>query len=123
MGEYVGADLKGNVLWTTTTNTTENWVQSVPMYMYPCTISIPSITNIGVEEKKMRGLFSVYIVDPETDGIQYKESFIAKDETSAKMKAYASLKLDKDADEYDFVVVRLGNVRCKKEISEVRIAK
>ncbi len=73
------------------------------------------------EEAKpaMRGLYEITVVDPETDSfvlIEGKVTWktIAKDETSAKLKAVSKAVLPKDVDEYDIIVRRLGDVRPKK---------
>lgn len=78
------------------------------------------------EKKKMsRGLYRVYIVDPETDEVIHDTgAIVARDEDSARLKAVqiAGGTLVKDIDDYDFVVVELGDVRAKKEVQEVRLA-
>ena len=78
-------------------------------------------------ETKMRGLYEVYIVDPDEDEIVWEtpKPFVAKDEDSAERKAIrmAGDKLDdsKDLDDYDFIVIELGSVRPKKEVKKVRV--
>lgn len=84
------------------------------------------ITNYYPQEKenpKMRGLFDVYIVDPEIDDVAWSKCIIAKDEQSAKLKVVSSATLTKDIDDYDIIVVKLGNVRPKKEVQEVKVVK
>jgi hypothetical protein len=76
------------------------------------------------EKPNMRGLFQVYIVDPTAAGIVCKDVCIAQDESSAKLKVAAgcpALK-DKDFDDFDFIVVHLGDVRPKaKKVTHVSV--
>lgn len=77
------------------------------------------------KEKTMRGLFLVYVVDPEFDLIvaQFGPA-VAVDGDSAKMKAIAKCgPFVKDIDDLDFVVLKLGNIRAKREVQTVKIAK
>ena len=71
-----------------------------------------------VQENKnhMRGLFEVFIVDPETASLVAHEHVVANDERSAQLKGALSAKLG-DVDDYDFIVRRLGDVRAKKKAS------
>lgn len=72
----------------------------------------------------MRGLFDVYIVDPENDSVIWEwEGVVAKDEQSAKLKAVSKATLGGDVDDYDIIVVKLGSVRPKKEVQEVKVVK
>lgn len=77
------------------------------------------------EEKPMRGLYRVYIVDPKTDVVLTTPAFVAKDENSARMKALQrnADKLTHDIDHYDVITERVGNVQPKKETQTVRIVK
>ncbi len=79
--------------------------------------------------KMARGLYIGFVVDPETDEVVYQaDPFVAKDNDSAKMKLVVFANnanptaLKKDADELDFVLLRLGDVRAKKEVQEVRLS-
>lgn len=72
----------------------------------------------------MRGLFFVYIVDPILDVvISITGPIVAKDSDNARLKAVqaAGEALTKDIDDYDIIVCRLGDVRKKKEVQEVKV--
>jgi len=73
----------------------------------------------------MRGLFVGYVVDPEMDNVVFSTTlpFVAKDEQSAKFKLVqmAGVLIEEDLDDYDIVVFKLGSVRPKKEIQEVKV--
>lgn len=78
------------------------------------------------QEKKekappMRGLFQVLIVDPDKDDIVYETVLVAADAAVAKLKAAVKANLPKDVDEYDFAVVKLGDVRPKQKVKEVKV--
>lgn len=65
----------------------------------------------------MRGLFRVFIVDPETDEILYQGDHIATDSSTAKMRAVGKAgPIEKDLDDLDVIAVQLGNVRAKEEV-------
>lgn len=69
------------------------------------------------KEREMRGLFTVIIVDPETDDIIYEGKHIAADEGAAKMRAATRAgELPKDLDDLDVIALRLGNVRDREEL-------
>ena len=102
------------------------WTQSVGS----ATDTTTRITWLPAEEKEknMRGLFEVIIIDGETGELQKVDGIIrslvvAKDEASAKLKIVSKAALVKDLDEYDIIVKRLGDVRPKREVQEVKIAK
>lgn len=83
---------------------------------YGITGDIIEISAAG-KDRQMRGLFSVYIVDPETDDIVYEGQHIASDEGAAKMRAATRAgELPKDLDDLDVIAVRLGNVRDREEM-------
>jgi hypothetical protein len=73
------------------------------------------------KDKNMRHLYEVYIVDPETDVVQKLEGIVAATEKSAERKAIQGSNFDKDLDDYDFIVVKLGDVRAKKSVQEVKV--
>ncbi len=76
------------------------------------------------EVREMRGLFEVYVVDPEAGEIVYSEDVIAKDKEMAKLKALQACEVPlDDLDDFDIICNRLGDVRKKKEIAEVRVVK
>lgn len=73
-----------------------------------------------------RGLYRVYIVDPETSEVFATGAFVAGSEGSAKIigfntacirrnQAEAEAKPSKSPDDYDILVERVGSVRPKKE--------
>mgnify|MGYP001559596602 FL=1 len=110
--------VNSNVTYTVGTNTLDiGWVAN-PVYPKP-------------EERKetnMYGLFEVIVVDPSDEivvqiGGYQRNHVVAKDETSAKIKVLKGATLPKDLDEYDVIVVRLGNVRAKQEIQKVVVVK
>jgi hypothetical protein len=87
-------------------------------------------TNINTvsekkESKKMRGLFFGFVVDPAADELVYStdKPFVATDEDNAKLKIVqkAAGALTKEVDDYDIVILRLGKIRDKKEVQEVRV--
>lgn len=73
----------------------------------------------------MRGLYEVWVVDPETEECPVTaERVFANDEVMARMKAIAGITLEKDLEAYDFIVHRVGDVRPKlAKPQEVRIVK
>jgi len=73
------------------------------------------------KEPKMRGLFEVCVVDPEEGRIVHEHRVIAKSEDTAKLKTFNSLdgSFEKDIDDYDIIVHKLGDVRAKREVREV----
>lgn len=77
--------------------------------------------HLPKEKELMRGLFEVFIVDPETGTVVDPGLFVAKDDQTARMKAWIASKLDGDLDNYDFIVRRLGDVRNKKSVQEVKV--
>ena len=115
--------VNSNVTHTVGTRTLDiNWVAN-PVY--------PILASPQPEERKetnMRGLFEVIVVDPSDEivvqiGGYQRNHVVAKDETSAKIKVLKGATLPKDLDEYDVIVVRLGNVRAKQEIQKVVVVK
>lgn len=69
----------------------------------------------------MRGLFEVFVVDPTSGEIVFEKRLLAADEAKARLKAAVQAKLDRDVDEYDIIVRKLGDVRAKKQVQEVRV--
>ncbi len=68
----------------------------------------------------MRNVYEVYIIDPETEDWWHLEPVIAKDETTAKIKAFIKIKeqmqapvITKNIDEYDILLRGLGSIRDK----------
>lgn len=75
------------------------------------------------EKKNMRKLYEVYVIDPEDDSILVREVLVARDKESAKLKVVQRVVFPRDLDEFDFIVVALGDVRAKKEVQEVKVVK
>lgn len=87
--------------------------------------------EVKKEQPRMRGLFEVFIVDPEATEpdrqiVSYGQ-FIAKDEGAARLKGWTKAVSgsrgleDKDADDYDIIVRRLGDVRERRRVQEVKV--
>lgn len=95
------------------------------------------------EQKPVRGLFEVFIVDPtghvSKDGIAltqpgdvpYECKVVANSEESAKMKALIAFQSaddlshyrGRDIEDFDVIVRRVGNVRPIRSVQEVRVIK
>lgn len=75
------------------------------------------------ETVNQRGLFNAYIVDPESGIVVWKsdDPFVASNVESARLKAVhlaavrAVISNPDSIDDYDIIIVRLGNVRSKEE--------
>ena len=86
------------------------------------TIATPYIVAVEKERKiDMRYLYEVFIIDPEEDNVLFRGHVIAKDRNGAERKVVAGTELEGDLDDYDFIVNKLGEVRPKKEVQEVKI--
>jgi len=68
---------------------------------------------------EQRGLYRVITVDPEKATIEIDELVVANDEASAKLKVLRDAV--GDFDDFDIIVIRLGNVRPKRRPQEVKI--
>lgn len=67
------------------------------------------------ETKRMLILFDVVIVDPEEEKIVWEDRVLSLSSSGAKTKAWVSAELgDEDPDDYDFIVMKLGDVRTKE---------
>ena len=75
------------------------------------------------EVREMRGLFQFYVVDPEKGEVVGDGLVIAKNKETAKIKALAPFADKYDLDDLDIICNRLGDVREKKEVQEVKIVK
>jgi hypothetical protein len=76
------------------------------------------------QKTTMRGLFQAYIIDSADDEvICQSKPFVAKDEENARLKAVQQAELPGDLDDYDIIIERLGDVRAKQKIQEVRVVK
>ena len=70
----------------------------------------------------MRGLYEVFIVDPKTGKVITIAPLVASDENNAKMKAVARTTLSTDdLDDYDIIARKIGDVRAKKSVQEVKV--
>ncbi len=91
----------------------------------PITLDSSTPTSGKEKDSDMRGLYRVYIVDPETDEViePYGKPFVAKNEDNAQLKAVqkAGDQLLKDIDEYDIISYCLGDVRPRKTVQEVKV--
>lgn len=99
-----------------------DWSKLVQQYAYPQ----PHIDIVESENKKeepMRGLYHVYVVDPESAEIVQDFVTVAKDADAARLKAAKKLPDDVDLDDYDLIVDHVGAVRAKRQVQEVKIAK
>jgi len=77
------------------------------------------------EVSEMRGLWEVYVVDPEEGEVVYQSVVVARDAKNAEFKVLSrAMQINEgkyEVDDLDVISTRLGNVRDKREISEVRI--
>lgn len=82
----------------------------------------PTVT--AKEVKPMRGLFEVFIVNPESGEILGPYRVVANDAAAARLKVVGKhLDLEKvDLDDYDICVLKLGDVRHKKSVQTVKLA-
>lgn len=110
-------------------NVTDSLVYAESGTWYPPDLRRLGISMVEVgKEDNMRGLFEVIIVDGETGELQKVDGIIrslvvAKEEASAKLKIVSKAALVKDVDDYDIIVRRLGDVRPKRQVQEVKLAK
>jgi hypothetical protein len=74
------------------------------------------------EEKNMRKLYEVFVVDPEIEEIKHC-LVIAKSASGAKHKAMRTLGLTKDYDDYDMEADEVMTLRKEKEVQSVRIVR
>jgi hypothetical protein len=73
------------------------------------------------EQVSMRGLFEVFVVDPESGKIVTEEVVVADSDKKAELKVMRAI--DADPDDVDIIVRRLGDVRPKRKVQEVRMVK
>ena len=77
------------------------------------------------EVKDMRGLFSVYVVDPEEGDIVYQGVVVAENAKKAEFKVLsAAMRISEDkyeVDDLDIICNRLGDVREKRKIQRVQV--
>jgi hypothetical protein len=73
------------------------------------------------ERKPMRGLFEVFVVDPESGEVAMREVVVADSDDKARLKVLR--KSDVDPDDVDIIVRRIGDVRQKRRVQEVKVVK
>ena len=72
----------------------------------------------------MRGLFIVYLVEYKISKVlRVSEPLVAENEQKAQFKALQMWGDVGDLDDLDIIVQRIGNVRAKKDVQEVKIVK
>lgn len=101
------------------------WQYTEPIHCQP-PIVIPSvwIPAEKPERKNMRYLFRITVVDPKTEEIEDGPMFVvAKDRSEVMLKAPIAQGLRDRADDYDFIIEQVGEVRPKRETQKVTIAK
>ena len=75
-------------------------------------------------KKNVRGLFEVFIVNPETDTVWCERKVVARDADGARMKAIRlGIPPEHDPEDYDVICRRIGDVRLKTKVKEVRVVK
>lgn len=83
------------------------------------------ISNEKEEVKDMRGLFLVYVVDPEEGDIVYQGVVVAENAKKAEFKVLsAAMRVSEDkyeVDDLDIICNRLGDIREKRKIQQVRV--
>ena len=109
--------------FTADSSTTNIWfTSSIPL----CQESSVTVHFEGLEEVKMRGLYFCCIVDPEGAGSVAvgPKLIIAKSEEAAKLKLIKDhAPPGRDLDDLDIICFKLGDVRAKKEVQEVKVVK
>ena len=107
-GDYIPT-VGGLSLGTNTNTTSAIWSYGVPG------ASEERQEHMGQE----RGLYRVITVDPEKGTVEIDELVVANDEVGAKLKVLRDIA--GDLDDFDIIVVRLGNVKPKRRPQEVKI--
>lgn len=79
------------------------------------------VNNPRKDNKMSRGLYSVFVVDAQNEEVVFDSYVVAQSYDGAKLRVLKSADLKKDIEEYDIIVLRLGDVRAKKEVQEVKI--
>lgn len=75
----------------------------------------------GSKKESKRMLYEVFIVDPELEEVVYHTYKVATSATGAERKVLTSIQLDKDVEDLDFITRKIGDVRSKKEVQEVKV--
>jgi hypothetical protein len=71
----------------------------------------------------VRYLFQVWIVDPKLEGVLNVLTVVAKDRSEALLKAPIPADVRANADDYDFLIEQVGEVRPKRETQKVKVVK
>ena len=69
----------------------------------------------------MRGLYEVIVVDPDTEQVIEDIFTVAKSYDGAKLRVLKETDLEKDVEDYDVFAIRIGDIRAKKEVQEVKV--
>ena len=130
--------------WTdsTTGGTWSQPIYSSPGYppSFPTTdVTIRYVEGEKPERRNVRYLFRITIVNPKTGGIVLSSSsqsespslidlvqslhVIAKDRAEALLKADIPANVRANADDYDFLIEQVGEVRPKRETQKVKVVK
>ena len=102
----------------TTGNTWEDaWYKGIS-FQSPLTVTL----DTTIKENNMRGLFIVYVVNGVKGEVVWTTvPFVADNAEKAKMKAAQEGTKGLDLDDLDFVVLRLGDVRPKERVKEIKV--
>jgi hypothetical protein len=73
------------------------------------------------EQEPVRGLFEVFVVNPESGEIVKRDVVVADSDKKAELKVMRAI--DVDPDDVDIIVRRLGDVRPKRKVQEVKVIK
>lgn len=68
-----------------------------------------------------RGLFEVFVVDPEAGEVLTRDLVVADTAEKARLKVLR--KSDADLDDVDIIVVQYGGIRLKRKVQEVKVVK
>lgn len=123
VGEYFG---HFDTIGTERSNQTSGHTFVQYPQIQPMAVNYVQPTEPKPERKKkpMRGLFEVFIVNPENDTLWAEIKVIANDGDGARMKAVRSgIPPEKDPEDYGIIVRRIGDVRAKTKVKEVRVLK
>lgn len=75
------------------------------------------------EERHMRALYRITVVDPKSEAIAGEYQVVAQNEEQALLKANLVERVRKNPEKYDFCVEVVGSVRAKRETQRVKMVK